>query len=113
MVNQFLADYKQDVRDILVSILTEGPSYTLHGLCTALSPKLDELGLHPIYGEVLNLMAGWVHFSGIKDFPIPSTIVGLSPSAMYFHTRQLWTGNQLMYRRSLLRHMIHRLDTEY
>ena len=52
----------------------------------------------------------WKHFSGDSLYPIPATEAGRSPHTQYLCATSRWQGNQLMYRRSLLRHLLREVE---
>ena len=62
-----------------------------------------------VYGtlELRNYSLNWPHFSGDRDYPIPGGMEQLS-----LPNFAQWKGEQGMYRRSLIRHLIKELKKE-
>jgi hypothetical protein len=62
--------------------------------------------------KVRELFKTWEHYSGNDAYPVPSS--NSCPKAYYAKHRvsgSLWQGEQLMYRRSLIKHIINNWDT--
>lgn len=57
----------------------------------------------------------WPYYTDRRVYPVPSVHQGKSAGQSYcidVHTKKLWTGDGLMYRRSLLRHLIRICDEQ-
>lgn len=61
--------------------------------------------------EVVSLMAmGWEHWSGVDSFPIKSSDSDLTAEGYYWYVENLWIGEQLLYRLSLIDYMLNNTD---
>ena len=100
------------VRALLVDILKHGSCNDNVGICCNVE---DALTVEWATDVKDSLMKGWPSASGRRGFPIPSGTQGVNAASFFLRTvdGSMWRGNQLMYRRSLLRHMIARLDEDW
>ncbi len=79
------------------------------GICHQIR-MFDSADIHKVH----ELFKTWEHYSGIRAFPVPSSDSGVHASAYYnvnTYNGKLWQGEQLMYRRSLIKHIINNWDT--
>ena len=104
------SESKDYVRTLLLDMLRDGVEDPVCGICSNVHWSTPS---YELAKEVLTLMGGWPSYSGTGEFHVPSSAQGINSCNYYLHYARkdgLWTGNQLMYRRSLLRYMIRRLD---
>ena len=103
---------KDHVLAVLYDLLRNGAHDVHAGICEQL--QFYKLNAGEYY-TVKKAMHEWTYYSGALVFPIPSTIKPFSAPACYIKTAEqneggLWRGDQLMYRRSLLRHLIREVN---
>ena len=103
---------KDRVLSILHDMLRNGPLNAHNGICEQL--QFYQLNAGEFY-TVKKAMHEWPYYSGALVFPVPSTMQPFSAPACYIKLAEegkggLWRGDQLMYRRSLLRHLIRAVD---
>ena len=95
----------------LTNLLRDGAHYSEAnmGICEQLN-KLDMY--YSQYKALKAAMRTWEHYSGYEYYPVPSSAPHAWDARAYYHRwDNLWEGNQLMLRRSLLRHMIREVET--
>ena len=95
-------EYKQEIIDILKEIKEKGPFKEDSGICYNLEVGLYEKYCLRVDGVKLvgGISPSWEHFSGLAGFPV---------DGKYFYysiTGQLWKGEQLELRHSLIEHII-------
>jgi hypothetical protein len=94
-------DYFQEMRRRFVDLLRDSgtPGFRIgRGICGHMNTHNSSL---------TRLFSDWTYHSGDFLFPIPG---GHKMFADCLGNDELWTGNQLMYRRSLIRHCIRKID---
>lgn len=91
-------------------LLENGPYDVQDGICENIDSYLffnDRDMFSPTLEEQFK---SWEHFSGKTIFPVPSSDPKLSPQGFYQLADNLWVGEQLEYRVSLLNHIIKELS---
>ena len=95
---RFSADTKIRAIKALKAMILVGPKDPLFGICFNLNEECT-LG----YLIVVEYADSWEHFTGDHNYPVPE-------SEVVHGEVQKWGGKQLDYRRSLIRHIILKLE---
>jgi hypothetical protein len=64
------------------------------------------------HDDIHQYFTTWERYSGEIEFPVPSTIEGVSPEAIYMQTNSVWEGAYGDLRKNLLDHIINELIKE-
>jgi hypothetical protein len=77
-----------------------------HGICNNIIVYSTKNG-KPTWHHMDELCKDWHHFSGNRSFPVPGSITEYEKAQ---DKDELWKGEQLVYRISLLNHCIKKLE---
>tara|TARA_R110000851_G_scaffold34889_1_gene92336 strand:- start:5599 stop:5904 length:306 start_codon:yes stop_codon:yes gene_type:complete len=90
---------------LLKEMLINGPKSRDYGICFNLVQVDSAVEIDTqAYGIVNRHGRSWEHYSGFPDYPVPRTKERLEEG--------LWEGKQLVYRTSLIKHIISKLEEE-
>lgn len=99
-------------RKILLAALEElrkkGPISVHAGICY----NVQEIAGDDYLAEIMAIALGWGHHSGNCAYPIPSTIDGQSSPVFCYDSSELWQGEQLDLRHSLIDYLIAKIKNE-
>jgi hypothetical protein len=92
------------LRDIAIKNSWVGTTDENDGICLNIA-KYGHDDIHQYFTT-------WEHYSGEIEFPVPSTIEGVSPEAIYMQSNSVWEGEYGELRKDLLDHIINELIKE-
>lgn len=80
-----------------------------HGLCSEIFASFGQ----PEWRIIRPHFSSWEHFSGSRDFPVPSTHKHYNALEYYMKFKQKWLRKQGRLRRDLCTHIADQLEKEY
>lgn len=91
-------------------LLDIGPYDREVGICENIDDYLFFNGIGMFSPKLGDMFKTWEHFSGSETFPVPSSSHDKDPQGFFQTCDDLWQGEQLEYRISLLNHIINELS---
>lgn len=101
---------KEIIIEACKHLLENGPYEVIDGICENIDSYLFFNDIDMFAPNLEEQFKSWEHFSGRTVFPVPSSDPTLSPQEFYQLSNNLWWGEQLEYRISLLNHIIKELS---
>ena len=108
-------DIVKIAKDILYEVQTQEISFnTKWGICVIMEDRIPEryepdVNKEMCMGILESVFETWEHFSGLLEYPVPSTDKHYYARQAYNHFK-LWEGEQLKLRIDLLKHIIKELE---
>lgn len=100
----------QEIIEACQHLLDIGPYDLEDGICENIDSYYFFNDIEEFTPDLSEYFKTWEHFSGSTTFPVPSSDPDKTPQAFYQLCDNLWQGQQLEYRVSLLNHIIQELS---